>query len=374
MFLNMRILLNIICFMVLLLNCHETKADITVAMVAPKAGDYAQQGIELLKGAQKAVSEINDGGGLLGKKVSLMTIDDQCSDSIAVSTAQMLSIMKNPKINLVIGPYCANSFEKVADIYAKSQIFQIIPTTVNYSQAKTIKKGLVKMLGFTNQQASDFFSYYNSTFAGEKVAIISNSKDLEGTEEAKAIFEEFRKHGKLIVLKSYTYDMTDKDYDKLAEMINIDGNKVAFILGTSKNIKKMAKSLKEKNDKFVIFTNKYAATNEYFNYLGDFANGTYFMELRGKDEDPEFAETLVKLRLSGFETEGLSLYGYSAIKLWESVVKQANSLEYNALSTKINDNSIKTDFGQKLFHNGTPEFNENYAIYKFDNGVFDKVY
>lgn len=349
-------------------------ASVTVVLVAPKAGDYVQQGKELEKGVTQAINEINQNGGLLGKKIDLLTVDDQCSDSIAVSTAQMITLTKEKKIGLIIGPYCANSFEQVADIYAKAGIFQIIPTTVNYLQAKTIKKGLVKMLGFTNQQAHDFFAYYNSTFAGNSVALISNKNEEESVEEAQAIKDEFRKHGKSVVLNEYTYDMTNNDFQKLAEKIIADGNNMAFILGTAKNIRKTVKFLKEDDENFVVFTNKYTATQEYFAYLGDLANGTYMMELRGKDDDPEFAETLVKLRLNGFDAEGLSLYGYSAVKLWKNIVQQTKSFEYGKLANYLNNRRISTEFGEKMFHNGVPSVNESYSIYKYENGTANRVY
>ena len=116
------------------------KADnVTVALVVPKAGSYQQQGAELTKGVQQAVDEINNAGGLLGKKLELLAIDDQCNDSIAVSTAQMLTILKQKNIKLIIGPYCANSFEEITDIYAKGQLFQIIPTTAKSPILKNSK-------------------------------------------------------------------------------------------------------------------------------------------------------------------------------------------------------------------------------------------
>ena len=168
-------------------------AKITVALIAPKAGDYLQQGIELSKGVHKAIDEINSQGGLRGKKIHLLEVDDECNDAMAISTAQMLAVSKENQLNLVIGPYCANSFDTVADVFAHAKIFQIIPTTVNYSQAKTIKRGLVKMLGYTNQQAVDFFQFYNKNFAGQKVAVISNTNDADSTQEAEAILKEFAK-------------------------------------------------------------------------------------------------------------------------------------------------------------------------------------
>lgn len=357
-----------LCFLPL-----KARTETTIALVAPKAGSYQQQGLELAKGVQQGIDEINNDGGLLGEKITLLTIDDQCNDSIAVSTAQMLTILKQYNIKLIIGPYCANSFDKVADIYAKAQLFQIIPITVNYTQAKTVKKGLVKMLGYTNQQAKDFFDYYNATMAGSQIALVSNASDEESTEEVRAVSEEFRKHGKSIVLKSYTYDMTAKDYNKLAENILADGNAAVFIQGTPKNIRKMAYALKDKDENITLFVNKYTAGEEFFQYMDGLAEGIYFMALRGKDDNPEFAETLVNLRLKGFDTEGLSLYGYSAVNLWKNLVTAAKSFNYNKVSTQANK-GVKTEFGNQMFHNGAPDTSESYAIFRYENGELKKVY
>ena len=370
--------MRLLCFCLYLLLslfvAAQARADIIIALVAPKAGDYQQQGEQLFKGAERAIEEINASGGLLKQKVVLLPVDDQCNDSFAVSTAQMLALRKQEKINLVIGPYCANAFETVADVYANAKIFQIIPTTVNYTQASTIRKGLIKMLGYTNQQAKDFFNYYNVTFAGDKLAVISDGDNMESAEENKAIIQEFSRHGKKLITTQYHYDKETDDYDALADKVIADDNKIVFLLGESKDIRKTARALRQKNPNIILFTNRYNATDKYFEYLGKLADNTYFMELQGQDDDPDFAQTLVKLRLSGFETEGLALYGYSAVKLWYSLVKKAKSLNYEKLSAHINDKAIQTEFGKKMFHNGAPTKNEKYAVYKYENQHYQKVY
>ncbi len=369
----MRYFFKYIVLMTLLFYAIPASAKITVALIMPMAEDYREQGAELTRGVERALEEINHNGGILNNKISLLKIDDQCNSSIAVSTAQMLSIQKN-KVSLVIGPYCANAFEQIASIYADARIFQIIPTTVDYSQAKIIKKGLVKMLGYTNQEAKDFFAFYNTHFAGDRVAVVHNVNNGESVSEAKAITDEFQKHGKSAIIQSFNYQETDKDYIALSEKIIESGAKVAFLLGSSANIRKMAYALRREQPDFVIFTNRYKAGDKYFDTLEDYADGTYFMELKGTIDDPEFAETLVKLRLSGFEAEGLALYGYSALKLWQSLVLKAKSFDYNKLSSVANNKAIHTELGYKMFHNGAPKTNESYAIYRYENGDFVKVY
>ena len=98
-------------------------ADVNIAVVAPLAGDYENLGKELVSGARIAVNEINHNGGLNGEKINLVVVDDQCNDTLAVSTAQMIAVNSSPKdkMNLVIGPYCQNALKDVAAIYAKAK-------------------------------------------------------------------------------------------------------------------------------------------------------------------------------------------------------------------------------------------------------------
>ncbi len=351
-----------------------TQAAVTVAVITPRAGVYLTEGTELLAGVQNAVDEINEDGGLLKQKINILPIDDQCNDNIAVSTAQMLSLQKHRNIALVIGPYCDNALAEVAEIYAQANIVQIIPNTVSDSHKNTKQKGLIKMLGYSSQQAADFFDYYNTHLAGEVIALISNTKNIASIEMATAIQEQFQKHGKLAMLKNYTYQQTNKDYESLAAQIVADGVKVAFVTGSAANIKKIARYLKSEWHDFMIFTDKYAATKEYFKYLGDDAEGTYFMSLSGQTDDPEFAETMVALRLSGLETEGLSLFGYTAVKIWEFLARQAGTFNYAKVAKKINGNKIRTPLGRFIFNTGAPKNNEKYTIYLYQDSVFHRVY
>ena len=351
-----------------------TQASITIAVITPKAGAFSAEGAEISAGAQKAVEEINEAGGLLKQKIHILPVDDQCNDNIAVSTAQMLALQKQKKVALVIGPYCANAFTSVAEIYSNAKIPQIVPNTISASYKETKQKGLIKMLGYNTQQAEDFFAYYNMHLAGSQVAIISNSKNSNSTNIATAVYEQFQKHGKSALLKNYTYQQTNKDYEALAAQIVAEGSKIAFITGTTADIKKIARYLKSEWSEFMIFADKYIATKEYLKYLGDDANGTYFMSLSGQNDDPEFAETMVSLRLSGLETEGLALYGYTAVKIWENLAQQTGTFDYAKIIKKMKGNKIHTPLGRFIFNAGTPKSNEKYTIYLYNQGTFQRVY
>ena len=90
-----------ILFLSMFLWIQICKAEVRVAIIVPKTGEYKVWGDELVFGAQTAVDEINNNGGIMGEKLELSTIDDTCSDNLAVSTAQMLSVSSSIK-------YCQN--------------------------------------------------------------------------------------------------------------------------------------------------------------------------------------------------------------------------------------------------------------------------
>lgn len=351
-------------------------ADVNVAVIAPKAGEYQKSGYEIISGVRTAVEDINSAGGLNGEKINLITVDDQCDDRLAVSTAQMMAVnvSQADKMSLVIGPYCSNSFDAVADIYAKANIFQIIPVALSANDAKGSHKGLVKMVGYKDNQGKDFFRYYNSAFNGQKVAIIYDSNDRNIVDIAASVQSEFRTAGIPQLLKAFNFRNYSDDYDRLAAEIVDAKIGIAYVIGKPKNIAKISKRLKSEDKNFVIFTNKYQAEEEYLKVMGSHAEGTYFIALPSLKDNPDFAETLVKLRLLGVEPEGLAVYGYSAVKLWEKLVEKADSFKYNKLASVLEKNAIETGWGETMFTNGNPQNSINYGIYRYHNEEYTQVY
>lgn len=351
-------------------------ADVNIAVIAPKAGEYQKSGYEIISGVRTAVEDINSKGGLNGEKLNLITVDDQCDDRIAISTAQMMAVnaSSKDKMSLVIGPYCSNSFDSVASIYAKANIFQIIPVAISANDAKKSHKGLVKLVGYKDNQGKDFFKYYNQTFGGQKAAIIYDSQDKNVVDIAASVQSEFRKSGSLHLLKAFNFRNYEDDYDKLAEDV-IDHNiGLAYVIGKSNRVAKISRRLKSQNHEFVIFINKSQVEEEYLKIMGSYSQGTYFIGLPSLKDNPDFTETLVKLRLLGVEPEGLAVYGYSAIMLWQEIVSKADSFKYQKLAQTLEKNKIETGWGKTMFTNGNPQNSINYGIYKYANGEYTQVY
>ena len=352
------------------------RADINIAVIAPLAGNQAVLGKEIVSGAKTAVNEINHNGGLNGEKINLVVVDDQCNDTLAISTAQMMAVNSSPKdkMNLVIGPYCQNELTQVANIYAKAKILQIVPTSVSGYEIGNKPQSMLSLVGTSEQQSLDFFKFYLKNFDMQKLALVYDGKNKEIVGVAAALQEEFFKAGKMIDFKSYNFSSYDKDYEQMAEDIIADASKVVLILGQEKDVTKLAKELKSEDKNLAVFVNRYHVEGYYNQKMGKYAEGTYFLSLPTLKESPEFTETLVKMRLLGIEPQGLSVYSYSAVRLWAEMVQQADSYKFEKILPLFKNFSADMAWGKETFVNGTPKNPVNYSIYQLSDGEYTQVY
>ena len=356
---------NILC-LILLFYTNLSMAEIRISMIVPKTGEYKVWGDELIFGAQTAVDEINNQGGIGGKKLELVSIDDTCSDNLAISTAQMLSVSSSIKPSLVIGPYCSNSFNEIAKIYSKAKIFQIVPTTLNYHDASLKHKGVMKLVSFKEQAGKDFFAFYNKNYAGLKTAIVYD-KNTDGTKEAvQAVIDEFRRHGKSALLKTYNFSDYE-NLDILATDIVSSGYDIAYILGTPKKTAKIIRKTSSLNKNEIFFVNKLVATESFFENALKHLDNVYFMALPSFENNTLFTENMVSLRLKGIEFDGLNIYGYAPVKMWTDLVKETKSLSYDKLAISIQSPKVNDTWKSTFFNNTSVKNPLHYKFYRYKN-------
>jgi branched-chain amino acid transport system substrate-binding protein len=83
-----------------------TKEPIKIGVLAPLTGEAASFGQNSLAGVNLAVKEINDQGGINGRKVEIVAEDDKCS---AEGVNAMNKLINVDKVIGIIGPVCSAS-------------------------------------------------------------------------------------------------------------------------------------------------------------------------------------------------------------------------------------------------------------------------
>lgn len=354
---------------------ETAEAAVTIAVIAPKSGDFSESARNLAAGVRAAVSEINAQGGLLGKSINLIEIDDRCDDRFNVSMAQMMAVNSSPedKTALVIGPYCGNKFAEVAKIYADGKILQIVPLPLDGEKLAQHQKGLIKLAGAETAQAAEFFDYYKLKFMNQNVALAYDGGMRSAVEIAAAVQQKFADAKLAHRLTSYNFANYGKDYAQMAEEILLN-SRIVYILGESKETAKLTREIGSRKNGTAIFTNRYGLREDYVNIVDAGQEGLYFLALENLKDNPQFAEILVRLRLKGLEPRGLGVYGYLSVGLWKKLVSQAKSFDYDAVARTAGAVRVGLPWGEVKFHDGTPDKSAPYGVYSFQNGEYAQVH
>lgn len=358
------------------LTSFSVRADMNVAVIAPTDGDYKYYSEELINGAKVAVDEINENGGLKGKKVNLVQIDDPCDDTLSLTTAQMIAVNRSEedKMHLVLGPQCINRTEKIAAVFSGAKIFQIHPTGSSRALYQTAHRGPVELVGYSEQQAVDFFRYYADNYADRKLAVVYDGSSPEMTGIAKEIQHHFTKAGLGEKLTAFSLEPFNGDARRIAQAVRAGGAEALFMMGGGEVTMQAVRYLKADDRNFVVFVNRCFSGSKFIRKMGEYADGIYILSLPSLSSNPDFAEDLVRLRLWGIEPDGLMAYGYLSVKMWEELVNRAGGFVYENLQKSLNKQLIRAGWGTVVYTDGEPDRSLKYAIYRFENGEYAQVY
>ena len=347
-------------------------AAVNIAVIAPREGNFAVFGDELAEGVRIAVDDLNSQGGVNGQKINLVMVDDQCIDALAFFSAQMMAVAKDQKMDLVIGPYCHNKFEEVADIYAQAGILQIVTTAVDRRESEFARNGLIKLIGSAEEQGKAFFEYYHNHWADAHVALVYDGAVRRQVEIAAGIQKEFMDNGRDLFLNSYNLF----NYANMGDLAReITGrNQIVYLLGNAEQVAELAREIRDEDRSCILFVNRYQVGSLYDEMLGDLAEGSYLMGLSSLKDDPDFTETLVQLRLKGAEPRGIGVYGYAAAKLWAKLAERTQSFAYSVLGSAAAKYKFKMPWGEVSFKNGNPDISAGYGIYRIQGGEYTQVY
>ncbi len=161
----------------------DDKGPIKLGMLAPFSGSEAAFGDYMKFGAQLAINEVNDGGGVDGRKLELVTEDDACDATTAVAAAQKL-VTEGVKGS--VGGYCSGATLPTLPIFKDAGIAMVIPAA---NSNELVGQGAFLVNGTGTQQAEAAVKWIGMSGAKTVVIIDDNQaypKDLADSIEKQA--------------------------------------------------------------------------------------------------------------------------------------------------------------------------------------------
>ena len=350
-------------------NGDDDPNTTTIAIVGPVTGQYASFGQQMKNGGEMAVADINEAGGVLGKKLKLEVGDDACDPKQAVAVANQ---MAGDNVALVAGHYCSGSSIPASQVYAESNLVQISPASTNPAFTDNrAGPNIYRVCGRDDQQGGVAGKYLAAHFADKNVAIIDDK-----TAYGKGLAEEVKKAlnaaGKQEVLNE-SYTAGEKDYSALVSKLKQADVDVLFIGGYHTEAGLIARQMRDQGMDTILMGGDALITQEYWSITGPAGEGTLMTFSPDPRKNPAAAEVVAKFKEKGIEPEGYVLYTYAAIQAWKQAAEKAGSTDAAAVVKALNDTEFNTVIGKFKFNEkGDPNL-PPYAVYRWSNGTYEEI-
>lgn len=351
-------------------------ADVNIAIMTPMSGDYKYFSEELIDGAKIAVDEINNRGGLQGKKINLIPIDDPCDDALSLSAAQMMALNKSAesRMYMVLGPYCDNSADKIADLLFKANILQIHPVSISQARYQMPHSSVIRFTGFREEQVKELGRFINSHYPQKVLAVVYDGSNPIMSSMVGTIRQEYAKPETNGTLLLADYGLPRSTTDSIVKQVTDGQSKLVYIMGNSEKILEFAEKLKSADNDLILFAERYQLDKKFTKKIGKLSENSFLLSMPTLTNNPNFASSLVRLRLWGIEPKGLMPYGYLSIKMWSDMVKNAKSFHYGKVLKQLDGKNVNTGWDTVIYSKGVPNKSLPYIIYRIQDGEYAQVY
>ncbi len=207
----------------------EPAGTVKVALLAPLTGSVPTFGQSTKEGAELAVKEWNDKGGINGQQIELIVADSQCEADPGVNAAN--KVIDQDGVKFIIGEVCSKSSIPISEVANPKGVIQISPTSTNATL--TIgADGSAKQFIFRACFIDPFQGLVMAKFAagkGYKTAFVMSD---QGNDYVKGLAEAFEKSftelGGQIVGKE-NYVSTDTDFSAILTKVKESGAEVLYL-------------------------------------------------------------------------------------------------------------------------------------------------
>ena len=192
---------------------------IKIGVVGPTTGAVTQYGDMVREGVDTAIERINAAGGVNGKKLEAVVIDDGCEPKQGPVAANRVV---NSKIGFVVGHVCSGATIAAADIYNNEGVVMVTPSAT--APAVTDGKNyefIFRTIGRDDQQGPAAAQFILEKIKPKKAAVL-HDKQSYGQGIATAVKNDLEKGGVPVAIFEGV-NAGDSDYSAVITKLKAQG-------------------------------------------------------------------------------------------------------------------------------------------------------
>lgn len=306
--------------------------------VFPLTGDVPALGAAMQNGAKLALKEINDGGGVLGKKLDLVIEDDQ--NQAATAPNAITKLITQDKVSAVVGTYASKCSIPMAAIAKDSKVVMITPGSTNEKVTTEGGDYVFRACFIDPLQGQVGAKFAAENLKAKKVAMLYDI----GNDYCVGISKEFKKNFESLggsIAYEKTYNAGESDFKAfLTEIkeLNVD---VLYLPDNYSTVGLIAKQAREIGIKAPLLGSDSWSDPGLVKVGGDAIEGAYFTDHLSLKSDNAAIKKFVENYKKEYNSDpsAFSVLSYDSVYIVAEAIKKAGSAD----SAAIKDAMAKLD-------------------------------
>jgi branched-chain amino acid transport system substrate-binding protein len=303
--------------------------EIVIGHYGSMTGSTAHFGQDTDKAARLAVDQLNAAGGVLGKKLRIVTLDTRGDGAEAANAVTRLIDVE--KATAILGEVASSLSLQGGPIAQRRKIPMVSPSSTN-PKVTQIGDYVFRACYIDPFQGKVMAQFARQTLKLDKVAILKDVKNDYSLGLADAFQKAFTAAGGTIAAEQ-SYSQGDTDFSAQLTAIKSSGAQAIWVPGYYAEVGAIARTAARLGVKMPLMGGDGWDAPELFTIGGDALNGSYFSNHFAPDQASPTAQKFVadfKAKYGQLPT-GLGALGYDGIMIIADAIKRAGKVEPSAI-------------------------------------------
>ena len=301
---------------------------IKVGVYGDLTGQTSSFGQSTKNGIELAVDEINNGGGVNGKKIELVVEDDQGRPEQAKTVVSKL--ISQDKVQAVLGEVASTNSLAAAPVAQEKKIPMITPSSTN-PKVTEVGDYISRVCFIDPFQGSVMAKFAYNTLHAKTAAILGDVNSDYSKGLTQFFEDEFTKLGGKVVAKE-AYTQTDPDFKGQLTKIRDLKPDVIYIPGYYGQVGIIAKQARELDMNMPLLGGDGWDSPELWKLGGDALKNTFISNHYSAENPAPEIQNFVKAYKAKFnvEPDSLAALAYDAAKVLADAIKRAGGASDSA--------------------------------------------
>jgi len=353
------------------LTAPAEKPPIVIGVAGAHSGDLAPYGIPTREALEMLAAELIGKGGLIGRPVRLLVLDDQCKPEIAANVA---TAMVAQGAQAVIGHICSGATKAALGIYREAGIITISPSATNPPLTRSGDyPNFYRTIAPDDKQGQLAAGFATERLGARQVAILHDKGDYgKGFADFARGALEAAKSARVVLFEGITPGAMD--YSAVIQKVRHAGADVVIYGGYHPEASKLVAQLKKKRIDIPFIGPDGVMGKGFLAIAAANAEGVYATGPVDVSRHPLHQQVRTAyLKRYGREPGTFFDQGVAAWQALVAAIQKAGGTDYAALEKALKGNLVETSVGRIKFDAHGDAEGVGFAVYQVRNGTFAEV-